>query len=103
MQNFFYREQNESDEIYNARYESFILSIKKNYTYAGDFEISTACILLNTKILIYNFNISGYKLLNAYSPNNQNKNGIYIVYRNNNHFNLLTQRIKNGEEMLNIS
>ena len=92
LQIFFHKEENESEEQYLARYEEFILSIQKDQTYAGDFEISSACILLNTKILIYTFSLSGYKLLNEYTPTKTNKAGIYIVYRNNNHFNLLSQK-----------
>ena len=56
--------------------------LKKIKHMIGDFEISSACILLNTKTLIYTFNISGYKLINEYFPR------IYLVYRKNNHFNL---------------
>ena len=73
MQIFFPKESNESDENYATRYNKFILSIKKDQKYAGDFEISSAYILLNTRILIYTFNINSYKLINVYSPNEDKK------------------------------
>ena len=103
LQIFFHKEENESEEQYLARYEEFILSIQKDQTYAGDFEISSACILLNTKILIYTFSLSGYKLLNEYTPTKTNKAGIYIVYRNNNHFNLLSQKNNSNDEIRDIN
>ena len=122
LQKFFFKEDFETIDKYNERYESFIQSIKINHTYAGDFEIASSSIILNKKIIIYYNTLTGYKLLNQYSPNESintikytiqgliiryiNINNrlplhlltqivntaIYINYRNNNHFNLLQSK-----------
>ena len=69
LQKFFFKEDFETIDKYNERYESFIQSIKVNHTYAGDFEIASSSIILNKKIIIYYNTLTGYKLLNQYSPN----------------------------------
>lgn len=92
LQKFFFREETETTKNYNIRYEAFIESIKNDYTFAGDFEISSASILLNKNIIIYFNTLLGYKLLNKYYPNKTIKSDIYIIYRNNNHFNLLKSK-----------
>jgi len=53
LKRFFIRNDNETDDHYQSRYNSFISSIKNNYTFTGYFEISTASIILNLKIVIY--------------------------------------------------
>lgn len=98
MQKFFPQNVNETLDNYNLRYDNFIHSIKDNYTYAGDFEISSASIILRIKIIIYTYNLVSYKLLNEYNLDNNIKEVIYIVYRNNNHFNLLNYKKDLGKD-----
>ena len=45
LQKFFFREETETTENYNIRYEAFIESIKNDYTYAGDFE-NFSCLVI---------------------------------------------------------
>ena len=42
LKKFFFKEENETDEEYNNRYNSFNEAIKNTGNYAGDFEISAA-------------------------------------------------------------
>ena len=58
----------------------------------GILKIFPAWLLLNKNIIIYFNTLLGYKLLNKYSPNETIKSAIYIIYRNNNHFNLLKSK-----------
>ena len=61
---FFTRNDNETDEHYESRYNSFISSIRNNYTFAGDFEISTASIILNLKYYVESLNaVGGWRLV----------------------------------------
>ena len=48
--------------------------------------------MLNKKILVYYNTILGYNFLNAYTYGNSSNDNIYIVYRNNIHFNLLKDK-----------
>ena len=103
LKRFFIRNDNEMDEHYQSRYNSFISSIRNNCTFADDFEISTASIILNLKIVIYYNTILGYKYLNEYKPNDNIKNSVFLVYRNNIHFNLMRIKNSNPEESGDIS
>ena len=86
---FFEWKENENEEDYNQRYITFINAIQNNGTFPGYFEISAAVIILNKKIIIYYNTFTGYNSLNEYNPSSAAKESIYIVYRNNLHFNLL--------------
>ena len=97
LSKFFIRNENETNEEYNERYNTFIKEIGKDGTFAGDFEISTASIILNRKIVIYYNTILGYNFLNEYKPNNDAKDTIYLLYRNNIHFNLLKNKTAKNE------
>ena len=87
-------EENEFDEHYEHRYNVFIDSIRIDKTYAGDYKIAEAAIILQRKIIVYRNSISGYEFLNEYNTNNPSKERILLCYKNNNHFNLLIENNK---------
>ena len=89
-------EEKESDEQYEHRYNVFINSIRIDKTYAGDYEIVAAAIILQRKIIVYRNSITGYEFLNEYNSQNNPKEKILLIYKNNN-FNLL---IENKKEIL---
>ena len=91
---FYPHDNDESIEQYNERYNRFIDSIQRDGTYAGNYEISAAALSLNVEIYIYRKTLLNYEFLQNYSPNeNCIYPCIYIVYRNNIHFNLLYNKI----------
>ena len=60
--------------------------------YAGDLEITIACILFNCDIKMYQLVDNGFKLFNDFKPSqneNENVEIINILFINNNDFNLL--------------
>ena len=59
---FFARLDNETDQHYHERYDHFIENIKNDGTYAGDFEISAASLVLGKEIVIYRKSFNGYEL-----------------------------------------
>ena len=93
LKDFFIREDNETNENYEQRYNIFINNINKESTYAGDFEISTAALAFKIGIYVYYKDLLGYKFLQYYNcQNEENEENIYIIYKNNNHFNLLVKK-----------
>ena len=90
----------QDDELsINAKKKEYILNYV-NYayrdgTYAGDLEITTACILFNCDIKMYVLVNNGYKLFNDFKPaenENENLEFINILFINNNHFCLLLSK-----------
>ena len=93
---FFYQLENENDNEYNKRYDNFIENIKNDKTFAINFEISAASVVLKRGIIIYKKEPNGYNLINIYSADKNNDlENIFIVYVNNNHFNLIVQKDTN--------
>ena len=97
MKNFFPINEKESDNDYNNRYLAFINTIKNNYNYAGDFELAAAAIVLHRKIIVYRNNFNGYEFLNEYNTTKENNEPITLVFKNNNHFNILVKKEKENE------
>lgn len=89
---FFPQFNNETTTNYNHRYLNFINTIKNNGAYAGDFELSTASIILQRLIKIYRHTFNNYEFLTEYRPTNISNESLNIVYRNNNHFQLLLEK-----------
>ena len=72
--------------------KKYIDNAKNNGIYAGDLEISTACILFACNIRIYIQNYGYYKLYNEFNPQFKNNKHIdsdiiNILFINNNLFN----------------
>ena len=101
LKNFFSKKENENENDYNNRYLAFINSIKNNYNYAGDFEIASAAMLLHRKIIIYRHNFNGYEFLNEYNTSRESFPPINIIFKNNNHFNLLLN--KDNENLFKLN
>ena len=62
LKNFFQILDNESEENYLKRYNTFIESIKIDGNFAGDYEISAASIALDKEIIIYRKGYTGLEL-----------------------------------------
>ena len=93
LKDFFDQKENESKETYGQRYDKFIEDIQIDGNYAGDFEISSAFIALNKKIIIYWNTIAGFEFLNQFSPVDKNNlEEIYLLYKNNKHFNIILHK-----------
>ena len=86
---FFAREENETDENYENRYNIFVDSIRIDKTYAGDYEIAASAIILQRNIIVYRNSYFGYEFLNEYTTSNPKNDNIILCYKNNNHFNVL--------------
>ena len=50
FQRFYPKKENETNENYEIRYNTFISAIHNNGNFAGDFEIATAAIVLKRKL-----------------------------------------------------
>jgi len=99
LKNFFPILDNESEENYLKRYNTFIESIKIDGNFAGDYEISAASIALDKEIIIYRKGYTGLELINNFTfNNNNNQEKIYLIYKNNNHFNPLINKNINLHE-----
>ena len=96
LKDFFPMQNNESNEKYNERYDQFIFAIQKNGNFAGDYEIAASSLALNISITIVRKNMIDYEFFQNYSPNELKEYPkVYIVYRNNNHFNVLQEKSTN--------
>ena len=90
LKEFFEHLDNETEQDYENRYNHFLNEIKIDGNYAGDFEISATSFALNKEIIIYRRNINGFKFINNFTNNNyNNQEKIYLIFKNNNHFNII--------------
>ena len=80
---FFEMNENETEEDYNDRYKKYIDSIKFDKTYAGDFEISSASIVLKKGIIIYRKKDNNeYEFINNFSSSNNSLVDNILVFIN---------------------
>ena len=106
------KEKENNDEFkQNKKLEymkNYIKEAKKNGTYAGDIEISTAAILFGCNIRIYQQDYGNFSLINEFNQiveqeNNIDKDIINMLFINNNHFQLLIpNNYKKNELISNI-
>lgn len=89
LKEFFEHFDGETEQDFENRYNSFIDDINRDGNFAGDFEISAASLILNKEIIIYRKNVNGYEYINNFSSNNNNSDKIYLIFKNNNHFNII--------------
>ena len=106
LQVFFPENDEENETKFKERYKSFINEINKEGTYAWDFELSSACLALNKKIIVFSNQIEYYAYINEYSNHLNDSieatedNRIFLLFKNNNHFNLLIS--KNNDNNMDI-
>ena len=89
-------EKDEEFDIFNKKREyilNYSQNAKKDWTFAGDIEIATTCILFNCNIKMYLWENAGFRVIYNYNMSENNSNivndNIDILFINNNHFNLL--------------
>ena len=105
LKDFFLRFDNESEDKFQTRYDTLFGSIEKEGTYAGDFELTSSSIALQKRIIVFREDIKEYRFINIYVNflnNNINLQNIYLLYKNNNHFNLLGPKNEYSEIGLEI-
>ena len=93
LKDFFDQKENESKETYGQRYDKFIEDIQIDGNYSRDLEKSDVCIALNKKLIIYRNTNAGFEFINQYSPLDKNNlEEIYLLYKNNKHFNIILHK-----------